>query len=356
MNLNEITSWTDEELATASGILDKEKSRRATLRNAEKQMNNLMWEYSAAVGRKSGDAWTQPAGAHDAYPEGIVVSHAGKEWRSLMAGNVWEPGVSGWREEVDPVTGEPPEYLQPTGAHDAYRAGDIVTFRGKTYRSLIDSNVYSPEEYSAGWEEITLDDEPVDSIPVFVQPTGSHDAYNTGDRISFDGSIYESLIDSNVYSPSDSPESWSLIAEGTPEPEPEAPVEGPQEWVAPTGAHDAYNTGDQVLFEGQIYESVIDGNSYSPTDYPAGWALVSEEVTPDPEVPADPEPEPEVPAEPEPEPEPSAPDVPEWVQPTGGHDAYSVGDRVLFEGEVYESVIAGNTWSPTGYPAGWKKI
>ena len=283
MNLNEITSWTDEELATASGILDKEKSRRATLRNAEKQMNNLMWEYSAAVGRKAGDEWSQPVGAHDAYPEGIVVSHAGKKWRSLMAGNVWEPGVSGWREEVGPVSGEHPEYLPPTGAHDAYSTGDIITFRGKTYRSLIDSNVYSPEEYPEGWKEVVEDSA-------------------------------------------------------------ETPVEGPQEWVAPTGAHDAYNTGDRVLFEGQTYESVIDGNSYSPSDYPAGWALVSEEVTPDPEVPAEPEPEPEV------------PDVPEWVQPTGGHDAYSVGDRVLFEGEVYESVIPGNTWSPTGNPAGWKKI
>ena len=347
MNLNEITTWTDEELATASNILDREKSRRYTLKSAERQMNNLMWEYSAAVGRKSGDSWTQPVGAHDSYPEGIVVSHAGKEWRSLIPGNVWEPGVSGWREEVDSANGEVPEYLPPTGAHDAYRAGDIVSFQGKTYRSLIDSNVYSPAEYPTGWEEITLDDEPVDSIPVFVQPTGSHDAYNSGDRVSFDGSVFESLIDSNVYSPSDSPESWALIFEGTPEPEPEpepeVPEEGPQEWVAPTGAHDAYNTGDQVLFEGAVYESVIDGNSYSPSDYPAGWTLVREEATPEPE----PEPEPEVPAE---------ETVPEFVQPTGAHDSYSIGDRVTFEGTVYESTIDNNSYSPSAYPAGWTAV
>lgn len=46
--------------------------------------------------------------------------------------------------------------------------------------------------------------------------------------------------------------------------------------------------------------------------------------------------------------------VPEWVQPTGTHDAYNKGDQVLFEGKIYESLIAGNTWSPTAYPAGWK--
>lgn len=46
--------------------------------------------------------------------------------------------------------------------------------------------------------------------------------------------------------------------------------------------------------------------------------------------------------------------VPEWIQPTGTHDAYNKGDQVLFEGKIYESLIAGNTWSPTAYPAGWK--
>lgn len=46
----------------------------------------------------------------------------------------------------------------------------------------------------------------------------------------------------------------------------------------------------------------------------------------------------------------------EWVQPTGSHDAYGIGDRVTFEGAVWESTIDGNVWSPTGYPAGWTQI
>ncbi len=48
--------------------------------------------------------------------------------------------------------------------------------------------------------------------------------------------------------------------------------------------------------------------------------------------------------------------IPEWVQPTMADDAYSIGDKVIFEGEVYESIIDGNTWSPTDYPQGWKLI
>lgn len=34
----------------------------------------------------------------------------------------------------------------------------------------------------------------------------------------------------------------------------------------------------------------------------------------------------------------------------------ATGDRVSFEGSDYESLIAGNVWSPTGYPAGWRKL
>lgn len=48
--------------------------------------------------------------------------------------------------------------------------------------------------------------------------------------------------------------------------------------------------------------------------------------------------------------------VPEWKQPTGGHDAYNVGDKVLFDGKVYESVIDANTWSPSDYPQGWREV
>lgn len=48
-------------------------------------------------------------------------------------------------------------------------------------------------------------------------------------------------------------------------------------WVQPTGAHDAYQTGDKVHFPtvgDPVYRSKIDANVWSPTAYPQGWALV----------------------------------------------------------------------------------
>ena len=49
--------------------------------------------------------------------------------------------------------------------------------------------------------------------------------------------------------------------------------EGYPVWSQPTGAHDAYNTGDIVDYNGTLYVSLIDGNTYAPDAYPAGWEV-----------------------------------------------------------------------------------
>ena len=64
-----------------------------------------------------------------------------------------------------------------------------------------------------------------------------------------------------------------LEAGETPEPGPE-PEEWPA-WVQPTGAHDCYNTGDKVTYNGKHYISKLDGNVWSPDAYPQGWTEVS---------------------------------------------------------------------------------
>lgn len=110
-------------------------------------------------------------------------------------------------------------------------------------------------------------------------------------------------------------------------------------WAQPSGAHDAYRAGDVVSYKGQLYESVLDGNVWSPEVYPAGWSL-AEEGEPNPDPGTDPEPE----------------TYPEWVQPSGAHDAYNTGDIVSYNGCLYRSRIDGNTWSPDVYPQGWEVV
>lgn len=49
--------------------------------------------------------------------------------------------------------------------------------------------------------------------------------------------------------------------------------EGYPEWVQPLGASDAYNTGDIVSYKGTLYKSTIDGNVWDPASYPQGWEV-----------------------------------------------------------------------------------
>lgn len=51
--------------------------------------------------------------------------------------------------------------------------------------------------------------------------------------------------------------------------------EGYPVWSQPTGSHDAYNAGDIVDYNGTLYKSLIDGNAYSPDAYPQGWEIYS---------------------------------------------------------------------------------
>lgn len=65
---------------------------------------------------------------------------------------------SDWTPDVSPALwvvvslDEFPEWRQPTGAHDAYNQGDKVSHLEKHWVSDIDANVYEPSVY--GWSEL----------------------------------------------------------------------------------------------------------------------------------------------------------------------------------------------------------
>ena len=68
----------------------------------------------------------------------------------------WTPDVTASLYDAIGLNSEGyPVWSKPTGAHDAYNTGDIVDYNGTLYKSLIDGNVYSPEEYPAVWELYT---------------------------------------------------------------------------------------------------------------------------------------------------------------------------------------------------------
>jgi len=101
----------------------------------------------------------------------------------------------------------------------AYVIGEYVTYGEnatgdpqlyKIVQDHISQEDWKPNENSALYEPIGLDSE---GYPVWSKPSGAHDAYNMGDIVNYNGTLYKSLIDGNVYSPDEYPAAWELYEE-----------------------------------------------------------------------------------------------------------------------------------------------
>lgn len=95
------------------------------------------------------------------YKQGQVIKHGGELYKIAQdhtSQAQWIPGEVGTESLYTHITLTEdgyPVWQQPTGAHDAYNTGDIVQYNGELYKSLIDGNTYSPDAYPAGWEKYT---------------------------------------------------------------------------------------------------------------------------------------------------------------------------------------------------------
>ena len=98
--MTDYKTWTDTDLASARDAIATEIERRALLAQADQLAADLAARIAAASGKGQGEEWVQPTGAHDAYSLGDRVRFAGKNYESLRDGNVWTPAAypAGWKE------------------------------------------------------------------------------------------------------------------------------------------------------------------------------------------------------------------------------------------------------------------
>ena len=116
-------------------------------------------------------------------------------------------------------------------------------------------------------ETIELDTANISALTSIYKQWRVNYAYAANDIVVSDSSLYrvvQAHTSQNDWLPANTPALYTRFT----------PAGTVAEWVQPTGAQDAYNTGDRVLFNGSTYESLINANVWSPTAYPAGWQLV----------------------------------------------------------------------------------
>ena len=105
-----------------------------------------------------------------------------------------------------------PEYA----AGKQYQPGEVVRYNGKLYlivQAHTSQADWLPSAVPALYTPIEVIGKAVDGsdIKEFKQPTGAHDAYHVGDKVRYNGKVYESLIDNNAYSPGTYPQGWKEV-------------------------------------------------------------------------------------------------------------------------------------------------
>lgn len=117
---------------------------------------------------------------------------------------------------------------------------------------------------------LAISDDVALKVPdVFPAWSGDGVEYKKDTKLTYNGVLYKVLQDhtsQESWTPDAAPSLFAkvLVSEdGT-----------PQEWQQPDSTN-PYNKGDRVLFNGKTYESLIDGNVWSPSANPAGWKEVT---------------------------------------------------------------------------------
>ena len=84
-------------------------------------------------------------------------------------------------------------------------------------------------------------------------------AYATGDRLQYEGTLYKCVqghTSQADWTPPVTPALWTAVS-----------IDEYPAWVQPTGAHDAYSKGDKVTHNGKRWTSDVDNNTWEPGVY-----------------------------------------------------------------------------------------
>ena len=137
---------------------------------------------------------------------------------------------------------------------------------------MLAGNAITDDKYEYQTQLMSISDAVALKMPdVFPEWSDASVFYRKDMKLTYNGVLYKVLQDHTSqasWTPAASPSLFAKVLvtgdEAT-----------PPEWQQPDSTN-AYMTGDRVTFEGHIYESLIDNNVWSPIAYPQGWKLINE--------------------------------------------------------------------------------
>ena len=112
---------------------------------------------------------------------------------------------------TDDVAIEYPELIPAWKTDADYAIDQRVSYEGIVYKCLqahTSQADWTPTTASSLWTKVLIPDS--DTIPEWEQPD-SENGYSKGDKVTYNGTVYESLIDNNVWSPDAYPAGWQIV-------------------------------------------------------------------------------------------------------------------------------------------------
>ena len=157
-------------------------------------------------------------------------------------------------------------------AGKTYTAGEIVTDPANGQLYILCQDVVAVEHFPPHGEGLLAIYRPIpkrlsDGTFIFVygQNVFTGDVCRDADGVAW---VARKDMLPCVWPPVDGNE-WRRQGEADADPGTDPGNDTPQEWVQPTGAHDAYNTGDRVMYNGEVWVCTENNNVYAPGVY--GW-------------------------------------------------------------------------------------
>lgn len=180
----------------------------------------------------------------------------GDGWESDVPKDVFE---SSWCEQTDTEVKaskvkESINQITTQALITAMNGGDITALKSE-YTTAVSS---VPHDVALAIPEI---------FPIW---SANSVKYKTGDKVSYKGVLYKVLQDhtsQDSWKPDVSPSLFAKMLT--------SPDNTPKPWAQPDSTN-PYKKGDKVTYNGKTYESVIDNNVWSPDGYPAGWKQINE--------------------------------------------------------------------------------
>lgn len=206
--------------------------------------------------------------AQASYPDDYAVPQTKEDWRRTVSNDLRWNGS----ELVNPPEPTAEEIADREAAQQAAEARstlDNITTR--TTRSLLAGGGIAPLQAEYQTALAAVPDAAALKMPdYFPEWDGDGHAYAVGDRVTYEGTLYKVLqahTSQSTWTPTDAPSLFAKVLTST--------TSEPLPWEQPDSTN-PYMTGDRVTYNGKVYESTVDKNVWAPDAYPQGWKEVTE--------------------------------------------------------------------------------